>query len=140
MKRVYLSGALSSSGDIFAWQDSISDEYDDHEFVNPYTLNDFDIGDKSIYEYPEKVVEPALEELEQCDGMLVHWQDSTFLVGTVMEIKHAWENDIPVMIWYEGNRDDLSPWLQHTTVADMEDRTTAINVLLSMIGEDGAIH
>lgn len=132
MTQIYLSGALSEADDPFAWHDEIqnSDRWDEYTFVNPYTLNDFDLGDDTIYEKPEKVVEPALSELSESDGLFVRWDDNAFLIGTTMEIKHAWENNIPVVIWYDGYMDNLSPWLDHTTRGVFENREKALSVLL----------
>jgi len=132
MTQIYLSGALSEADDPFEWHDEIqdSDRWDEYTFVNPYTLNDFDLGDDTIYEKPEKVVEPALSELSESDGLFVRWDDAAFHIGTTMEIKHAWENDIPVVIWYDGYMDNLSPWLDHTTRGVFSNRNKALSVLL----------
>jgi hypothetical protein len=141
MCKIYLTGAVSEGNDPFEWHDELADsgEWNDHEFVNPYTLNDFEMGDTDIYDSPERVVEPALEEIEDSDGMLVKWQDDIFLVGSSMEIKHAWENGVPVVIWYDGWKDNLSPWLLHTSKAQFEDREKALKVLLTFAGSKFAI-
>jgi hypothetical protein len=131
MVQIYLTGAVSSFDDPFVWHDELaeSDEYG-HDFVNPYTLNDFELGDQGIYKRPEMVVNPALEAVEQSDGLLVHWDDDAFLVGSSMEIKHAYEHDVPVVIWYDGYRDNLSPWLLEMSRGDFEDKEKALQVLL----------
>ncbi|EGQ44337.1 MAG: hypothetical protein J07AB43_01030, partial [Candidatus Nanosalina sp. J07AB43] len=56
MAQIYLTGAVSDWDDPFKWHDELaaSDEHDDHTFVNPYTLNGFDLGDDEIYERPEE--------------------------------------------------------------------------------------
>lgn len=138
MSEIYLTGAVTDFDDPFAWHDELaaSDEYDSHDFVNPYTLNSFELGDAEIYERPEEVVEPALDKVEECDGMLVRWDDDAFLVGTSMEIKHAFEHSVPVVIWYDGYRDDLSPWLLHMSKGDFESKEKALNVLLGFV-DDG---
>jgi hypothetical protein len=130
MAEIYLTGAVSDFDDPFVWHDKLADSDEwDHDFVNPYTLNPFDFGDDGVYKYPEKVVEPALEAVEQSDGMLVRWEDDAFLVGTAMEIKHAFENDVPVVIWYNGYRENLSPWLLHTSRGNFEEKEKALQVL-----------
>lgn len=131
MVQIYLTGAVSDWDHPFAWQDELveSDEYD-HEFINPYTLNGFELGDEEVYERPNEVVEPALEAVEESDGLLVRWDDDAFLVGTSMEIKHAFDHDVPVVIWYDGYRDNLSPWLLYTSRGNFEDKERALNVLL----------
>lgn len=132
MSTIYLTGAVSDWEDPFQWHDDLdaAKRWDSHNFVNPYTLNDFDLGDDEIYERPEEVVEPALKAVEDADGMLVHWDDDAFLVGSSMEIKHAFDNDVPIVIWYDGYRDNLSPWLLHTSKGNFTDKEKALKVLL----------
>jgi hypothetical protein len=133
MAKIYLTGAVSDWDDPFAWHDELVDEWPNHEFVNPYTLNDFELGDEEIYERPHEVVEPALEAVEDCDGMLVRWDDDAFLVGSSMEMKHAFEHDLPIVVWYDGYRDNLSPWILHTTRGNFEDLDKSMKVMLSFV-------
>jgi len=113
MKTIYLSGAISSWEDPFEWHDQLmeSDDWDGVNFINPYEINDFELGDDEIYDRPNEVVEPALSAVEDSDGLLVRWDDDAFLVGTSMEMKHAFNHNVPVVIWYDGYKDNLSPWL-----------------------------
>jgi len=135
MATIYLTGAVSDWDDPFAWHDELknSDKWDDHEFVNPYTINDFELGDDEVYERPDEVVEPALEAVRESEGLLVRWDDDAFLVGTAMEMKRAFDHDIPIVIWYDGWRDDLSPWLLHTSKGNFESREKALKVLLGFV-------
>lgn len=135
MAQLYLTGAVSDWEDPFKWHDELVEEYPDHEFINPYTLNDFDLGDDEVYERPAEVVEPALEAVEESDGMLVRWDDDAFLVGSAMEMKHAFEHNVPVVIWYDGWRDNLSPWLLHTSRGNFDTREKSLKVLLAFVGE-----
>ena len=140
MAQIYLTGAVSDWDDPFQWHDDLVDEWPDQEFINPYTLNDFDLGDEEVYERPNEVVEPALSAVESADGMLVHWDDDAFLVGSAMEMKHAFENDVPIVIWYDGYRDNLSPWLLHTSRGNFEDKDKALKVLLSFVESTDAFN
>ena len=135
MATIYLTGAVSDWDDPFQWHDELVEEYPDHEFINPYTLNDFDLGDDEVYERPAEVVEPALDAVASADGLLVRWDDDAFLVGSAMEIKHAFEHDVPVVIWYDGWRDNLSPWLLHTSRGNFDSREKSLKVLLAFVGE-----
>lgn len=140
--QIYLTGAVSDWDDPFAWHNSIAEksEWSEHDFINPYKLNDFELGDDEVYERPAEVVEPALDAVEESDGVLVNWDDDAFLVGSAMEIKHAADHDIPVVIWYDGYRDNLSPWLLHTTIGNWEAQETCLRVLLALCGDSSAIH
>lgn len=141
MAQIYLTGAVSDWDDPFAWHDELQNSFKfrEHEFINPYTLNDFELGDEEIYERPEEVVEPALEAVRESDGMLVRWDDDAFLVGTAMEMKEAFDHDVPIVIWYDGWRDNLSPWLLHTSKGNFEDKEKALRVLLTFAGVENAI-
>lgn len=131
MATIYLTGAVSDWDDPFQWHDELEEEWPEHEFVNPYTLNDFELGDEDVYERPNEVVRPALQAVESADALLVRWDDDAFLVGTAMEMKHAYEHDVPVAIWYDGWRDNLSPWLLYHSRGNFETREKALKVLLS---------
>lgn len=141
MAQIYLTGAVSDWDDPFAWHDELKNSFKwrEHDFVNPYTLNDFELGDDEIYERPEEVVEPALDAVRESDGLLVRWDDDAFLVGTSMEMKEAFDHDIPIVIWYDGWRDNLSPWLLHTSRGNFEDKEKALRVLLTFAGDENAI-
>jgi hypothetical protein len=134
MAEIYLTGVVSDWENPFQWHDELAEDWDDHEFVNPYDLNEFELGDEDIYDRPNEVVEPALSAVEDSDGVLVYWDDDVFLVGTAMEIKHAYEHGVPVVLWYDGYRDNLSPWLLETSRGNFEDRDKALKVLLSFVG------
>lgn len=141
MVQIYLTGAVSDWDDPFAWHDSIaeSEQWSDHDFVNPYTLNEFELGDEAIYDSPERVVEPALEAVRESDGMLVYWDDDAFLVGTAMEMKEAFDHDVPIVIWYDGWKDNLSPWILHTSKGQFEEKEKALKILLTFAGDKSAI-
>lgn len=134
MVTIYLTGAVSDWDKPFKWHDELIEAWPDHEFVNPYTLNDFELGDEEIYERPQEVVEPALDAVEEVDGMIVRWDDDAFLVGSAMELKHAYEHDIPVVIWYDGYRDNLSPWLLQTSRSNHETIEKCMKVMLCYAG------
>jgi hypothetical protein len=140
-KSIYLTGAVTDWDDPFQWHDELADadEWSNHDFINPYTLNPFELGDEGVYEKPDQVVNPALEEVGTADGMLVHWDDDAFLVGTAMEMKHAFDNSVPIVVWYDGWKDNLSPWILHTTKGQFEDKEKALRVLLSFSGSSFAI-
>jgi len=142
MSKIYLTGAVSDFDDPFAWHDELaeSDDYSEHTFVNPYTLNDFELGDDEVYERPHEVVEPALNAVQNSDGVLVHWDDDAFLVGTAIEMWTAYQNDVPIVIWYDGYRDNLSPWLLYMSRGNWPEKDKCLRVLLTFAGDDNALH
>jgi len=141
MAQIYLTGAVSDWDDPFRWHDELQNSFKwrEHDFINPYTLNDFELGDEEIYNRPEEVVEPALEAVRESGGMLVRWDDDAFLVGTAMEMKEAFDHDIPIVIWYDGWKDNLSPWLLHTTNGNFADKEKALRVLLAFAGDENSL-
>lgn len=137
--KIYLTGAVSDWDKPFRWHDELVEEYPEYDFVNPYTLNDFELGDDEVYERPHEVVEPALDAVKESDGLLVRWDDDAFLVGTAMEMLWASHYDVPVVLWYDGWRDNLSPWLLHFSKGSFEERDKALKVLLAFAGKTEAI-
>ena len=133
MAQIYLTGALSEAQDPFEWMDSIEEEYPEHTFVNPYLLNDFDIGSGEVYENPSAVIDPAEEAIEESDALLCRWDDGVFLAGSAMEVKHASDNGIPVVIWYEGSKENPALWITGKSRAHFTDRDKALKVLLGYV-------
>jgi hypothetical protein len=142
MAEIYLTGAVSDWDEPFAWQDELleNDFAEKHDFVNPYKLNDFDLGDDAVYERPSEVVEPALDAVRESDGMLVNWDDDAFLVGSSIEMWTAYEEGVPIVIWYDGYRDNLSPWLLHMSRGNWEDKEQCLRILLAFCGDEDALH
>lgn len=139
MKEIYLTGAVSDFNDPFKWHREVEQEFTDHAFVNPYNLNDFELGDDEVYERPHEVVEPALEKVAGVDGMFVRWEEDANLVGTCMEIREAYQHDVPIVIWHLGRKSQLSPWLQYHTRASFKSREKALKVLLMWAGDKSVI-
>lgn len=135
MMEIYLTGAVSDWDDPFEWQRNIEQEFTDYAFVNPYNLNDHELGDEVVYRRPQDVVEPALDKVQDVDGVLVRWDDNAELVGTAIEIREAWRNDIPVVIWYVGNRDNVSPWLRYHSRAVFRKRDKSVKTLIMWAGD-----
>lgn len=131
MSNIYLTGAVTDWDNPHQWHDELRSEWPDQEFTNGYEQNGFDYGDDEVYDRPSEVTEPALDAVESADGVFVRWDDDAFLVGSTVEIKHAYEHDIPVVILYDGWRDNLSPWLLDMTRGNVESREKAMKVLLS---------
>lgn len=136
MTEIYLTGAVTSWQDPWEWHREIKEEYDEHKFINPFMLNKYGIGDDEVYARPEEVVEPALEKIEEVDGMLIRYDDESNLMGSAMEILHAYRNGIPVVIWNVSESDRrVSPWLLYHTRHVETDRDQAMKCLLMYAGE-----
>jgi hypothetical protein len=135
MLEIYLTGAVTNWDDPFQWQESIEQEFTDYAFVNPYKLNDFELGDDGVYDRPHEVVEPALEKIQEVDGMLVRWDGEANLVGTCMEIREAYQHDVPIVVWHVGQDERLSPWLSYHTRAAFKSRDKAVKTLIMWSGD-----
>jgi len=120
--------------DPFSWQDDVASEYPDYEFVNPYEIGG-DVADP--YDNPEQIMEPVVAKIEQdVDGLLVSWQDDAFLAGAVVYMREAHRKGIPIVLWYQGDRDKMQIPLSWMMRSYHEDRATAIKVLLSLLGDN----
>lgn len=134
MSKIFICGAVSDFDDPFAWQEEVAEieEFQDHVFMNPYELSD-DVEDP--YDNPADVMEPAVAAVKRCDGLLVRWEDDAFLAGAVVYMKVAFDNDIPVVIWYDGYRDKMQIPISWMMRSFHSDRDTAIRVLLALTGD-----
>ena len=104
-KKIYLSGATTDFDNPIGWHENLQEEYEDLEFINPYSINDVDVGTGEAYNHPERICEPARKEILDSDGMIVKWDSNTFLPGTVWEMTIASEiADIPI-IMEDNSRD-----------------------------------
>jgi hypothetical protein len=139
-KRIHVTGALGTSDDPFAWMDELNEAFDEHEFVNAFELNDAELGADEVWENPEMVIGPAKEHIrDDADGLLARWEDGTDIPGTDMEILYAFQYDVPVVIWYDGYRDDLPLWLHHHSTGSWEDKEQCAKLLLALAGDTGYI-
>jgi len=123
--------------DPFSWQDEISEEYPDYDWVNPYQIGD-DVDDP--YENPAEIMEPVVSKItEDVDALLVSWQDDAFLVGATVYMREAHRKGIPIVIWYQGSREKMQipiSWMMDSYHAD---RSTAIRVLLAKLGDTNVL-
>lgn len=143
MAEIYLTGAVSTTpngnpdwDEPWAWQDDIKDECDDHDFIQPFFLTKYGFGDDEVFESPEKIVEPALDRLADADGMLIRYDAEVNMPGAHMEVRTAYQNGVPVVIWDITSTDRrVSPWMQYHTRYTHEDRDQAVACLLMYAGE-----
>ncbi|AGM11382.1 hypothetical protein M199_gp052 [Halogranum tailed virus 1] len=134
-KMIMVCGATTYD-DPFGWQEDVSDEYPDYDFINPYQIGD-DVDDP--YDNPDEIMEPVVDKMKDVDGLLVSWQDDAFLVGAVVYMYEAFKRDIPIVIWYQGKRDKMQiplSWMMHSYHSD---RDTAIRVLLARLGDKSVL-
>lgn len=134
MVKIFVAGAVSDYDDPFAWQKNVVS--DDHTVTNAYQSHDFD---GNVYKYPGKVMEPALSEVREADVLLVRWEDDVFLPGAVTYMKEADDNDIPIVVWYEGTRDNLQIPVEWMAKTIRSDKTTAVRVAIALAGDESAI-
>lgn len=136
MQQIYVTGGVSDWDDPIGWHRDAEQLFPNQAFINPWTLNNFGADDDGIYDRPHEIVGPAVDKVPDADGMLVKWEDDQNLVGSVIEMWVACQNDIPVVIWYDGWRDNLSPWLLYMSRGNFETLEKSLRVLLMILGED----
>lgn len=89
---------MHSDGDI-EWVDPL-DQYDDDTEVIHETFTDTRGIDSDEYVTAATIVEHCYETINQCDAMLVRYQDVAS-VGTAMEIKEAHDAGMPIVVWFD---------------------------------------
>lgn len=135
MTNIFLTGVVTDWDNPLGWHDEIRSEYPDYDFTNPYEID----TDADVYEQPEQVMEPAVEAVRASDGVLVHWDDGVSLVGTPIYMREAQREDLPVVVWYSGDRDsdEVSPgiqWLSQHRIYDSREK--AMSVLQGLADTD----
>jgi len=105
--KIFCAGAVTDWDDPLGWHEDAREQYPDEEIVNAYDYGE----DVPIYEEPERAIEPALEAVTDCDGLIAHWDDGVSLPAAVGYMWNAKMHDIPVVVWYSGERDtdNVSP-------------------------------
>jgi len=138
-KSIHVTGALGDADEPFEWMDELEGKFPEHEFVNAFELNEHDLGAEEVYENPDTVIEPSKKNIEGADGVLARWEEDVPLPGTDMEILYAWQHDVPVVVWYDGWRDDLPLWLNYHTKGSWSERDQCVAILLGLLGDDSYI-
>lgn len=111
--RVYLAGPIQHDDNPNRWRQDIieSNNYNNLEFANPLDLEQFDKEEVR----PKDIVHTDLDAIEHCDAILVRWKDDIQMAGTPMEMFFAQGAGVSVVTWYEGEMEDLSPWVKYHT-------------------------
>jgi len=115
MARIYLAGAMGcyekNDEYPYEWRRKISHEDSiNADFFNPTLYYNFrdkqQKTEKEVFRY-------EINELKQCDLVVVNLKDIDKSIGTVCELMCAFNYDIPVIGFLEeGNVEDLHPWIQ----------------------------
>jgi len=109
MVTVYLAGPIKHvSDDGVQWREQFVAEYD-VDVLNP--LDEYNTEYESVS--PSTIVNNDLAMIDKADCLIVNWK-LVPTAGTPMEIFYAnRECDIPVYVVFDGDDEDLSPWVQH---------------------------
>lgn len=138
-KQIFVTGAVTDWDDPLGWHSEVEEEYDEHTVVNPYDFGD----DVDVYAEPQRVMEPAVAAVGESDVVVAHWDDGVNLPGMAVYMYEAFQEDIPITVWYSGDRDvdQVSPtilWLSEKRV--YEDMEKAVDVALGMTGDTSRFH
>lgn len=107
---VYLAGPILHDPLADRWRESLiqSNNYGNMDLVNPLDVEEFDKEEVT----PEDIVEADLEAIEGCDAVLVRWKNGIETAGTPMEMFFAREQGKFTVTWYQGDFEELSPWVR----------------------------
>lgn len=106
----YLAGPIHHDSDPDRWRNELigSNTKNNVELINP-----LDIEPPGGNATPEEIVKGDLEAIDRSDAILVRWKTGIETAGTPMEMMYAAGRDIPIVVWYEGIPQDLSPWVEY---------------------------
>ena len=91
--RLYMSGAVEQHKKPESWRNGILRMYEGIDWVSPTEFGFNDKTDESV------VVERCLNEISECDGVLLAYEEEVPTWGTPIEQYFAYKNDIPVAVW-----------------------------------------
>lgn len=129
--RVYMAGPIQHAGDHGkGWRERVKQRYDDIEWVDP--IDKYDSTDEAAEWESEKIVEEDIKLINSCDALLVHWEEVA-TCGTPMEIRHAFERSMPIVVQTTVPQDDLSPWLTYHVTAIHQSFRTTISALKDIL-------
>lgn len=123
---IYLSGHVDYVEDAEEWRNAIKRQWyndPDIDFIDP--VEKFPKYDGN----EQEVVWWCINQAVVCDGMLVKWDNETLTVGTIMEITIAFMFHNPIIIWYEGPTNELSPFLEVFSTAIYNESDNCIRQL-----------
>lgn len=114
--RIYLAGAITAATDGErgnVWRKAIAEDYRIVEWVNPldYESQSQEYGtltDAAIIERDEALI-------ESCDAIIMRTDVSIYQWGTPQEQLYAYQIGVPVILLFDGDPADLSPWCRHRT-------------------------
>lgn len=111
-RRIYLAGPVQHADDGGrGWRDRIKGEMPRGEWLDPLDKYDVPAGDVDVS--PTEIVESDKAMIDEADAVLARYAHVPS-VGTAMEILHAYERDIPVFVWDDGDDSaSMSPWISH---------------------------
>jgi hypothetical protein len=139
MAKILICGAVDNFDTHFSWQGDLEEDepFSRHEFINPYEIGE-DV--ENPYENPAEIMEPIVAQVnDSVDGVLVSWEDDALLLGAVVYMREAHRRGIPVVMWYQDDRDSLQIPLSWMANSYHRDRDTAIRVLLTLTGDEDAL-
>lgn len=111
--RVYQAGAISGTSmeEAASWRDELKQKYPNVKWIDPLAHQDF-TDDETV---PADIVTTDCELILNSDCLYVSRVPSIETWGTPMEVRIAYQHNIPVVVLNYGN-DECSPWLRfHAT-------------------------
>jgi nucleoside 2-deoxyribosyltransferase len=110
--KVYLAGPIQHVRDYGkGWRELIKQRRSDFEWVDP--MDKYNTMEEAEAEWTETdIVEDDLAMIDDCDGLLVHWE-AVPTCGTPMEMFYAARRGKVVAVQTKIADADLSPWLTY---------------------------
>lgn len=108
---MYLAGAITAHPDGQhgnGWRSFIQETYDGIEWINPLDYEHPDMEYGSFYD--DLIVERDLMLIDRSDAIIMEVRTDIYQWGTPQEQFYAHGTGTPVIVWYEGDPADLSPW------------------------------
>ena len=111
--RIYLGGSISESPDGEwgnEWREWSIETYQWLDLVNPLDTED-PMHDEYTSTYYADLIETDLDLIDSCDAFLYYYEDTAMSIGTGQEQFYAWNMGHPIVVVYDGDPAELSPFV-----------------------------
>lgn len=123
---VYLSGHIDETEKPGEWRNKVKEDWKEDpkiEFTDPVEkFPEYDDNEREVVWW-------CIIQAVICDGLFVRWDNETLTVGTIVEITIAFLFHNPAVIYYEGDDNDLSPYLKLLTISIYDTEGAAMSRL-----------
>lgn len=106
---VYLSGSVEKVDDENGWRKEVQDEYGYYNWYNPVEELEYDTPLSPAEK--DAMVMQQLRKVKLSDFLLVKYVEGQETWGTPTEVRCAFTNGVPIVVWTDEDEQDIPNYL-----------------------------